>query len=222
MLGVGYLVSLARRLLTIPIAIPLSAALSPGRLESEAGALGRQLGAAVTSVYAACAPRPPAPVAAADDHEDASLPEATSEMFAAPATGRHKHGAHPGKNVTRDSSVAGGIFVGKDTVLRLARSGVVPSGQPVTESATHPAGIALSGVGALGIGLTDGDILVEVEGVPVRSEAQVVGLVIGARSRRVEQMSAIVWRASAHAHPHEHADAHSGERWSLVVAMPYF
>lgn len=120
--------------------------------------------------------------------------------------------------------IAGGIFIGKDTVMRLARAGVVPTGQPVAASAAHPAGILLAGVGALGIGLVDGDILTDVEGRPVQTEAQVVGMVIAARSRHAEQMSAVIWRrngAPAHAHPHAHPDAHNGERWSLVVAMPY-
>jgi S1-C subfamily serine protease len=107
------------------------------------------------------------------------------------------------------SAFAGGIFIGKDTVLRLARAGTVPGATPVAPTAKHPGGLLLIGVGALGLGLSDGDILTEVEGQAVRSEGQVVGLVVGARSRHAEQVSAVVFRTGV------------GERWSLVVAMPY-
>ena len=211
--------SLARHLLVVPLAIPLSAALSPSRLESEAGMLGQRLGAAVAALHAACA----APAGASlpppvEGDVITTLPESATPL-AAPS-GSRKRGAHPRKGAPSGSAIAGGIFVGKDTVLRLASAGVVPTGLPVGATAAHPAGILLSGVGALGIGLSDGDILTEVEGREVSSEAQVVGIVIGARSRHAEQISAVVWRA-AHAHPHEHPDAHTGERWSLVVAMPY-
>ncbi|HEX3596452.1 MAG TPA: hypothetical protein VHU80_15185 [Polyangiaceae bacterium] len=212
-------VSLARRLLLVPIAIPLSAALSPSRLESEAGAFGQRFGAAVSSIHAVCAPRPPVPPPEVESGAVELPPDFAADPLAAPPA-RHKRGARPAKGDAKDSGLAGGIFVDKDTVLRLARAGVVPSGQTVPTTATHPGGIELHGVGALGVGLTDGDILVEVEGRAVQTEGQVVGIVIGARSRHAERLSAVVWRASR-THPHEHPDAHNGERWSLVVAMPY-
>ncbi|HVW27191.1 MAG TPA: hypothetical protein VHC69_17615 [Polyangiaceae bacterium] len=213
--------SLSRHLLVVPLAIPLSAALSPSRLEEQASALGKRLGDATASIHAAFVSRPspvvPAPVAG-DVVTVVPDDSASHPVQAAP-----KRGTRPAKREVKTPDIAGGIFIGKDTVMRLARAGVVPRGQPVAASAGHPAGILLAGVGALGIGLVDGDILIEVEGRPVQTEAQVVGMVLAARSRHAEQMSAVIWRsgAPAHAHPHARPDAHNGERWSLVVAMPY-
>jgi hypothetical protein len=226
------LVSLSRHLLLVPIAIPLSAAVSPSRLETAASAFGKRLADVTVSIEAACAARPPElPLAPAPDVV-VTLPEEPSDV-AAPTPLSSKRGSHPSKRPVKASDVAGGIYVGKEAVLRLVRAGVVPTGQPTAASSSHPAGILLSGVGALGIGLHDGDILTDVEGHPVRTEAQVVGMVLAARSRHAEQMSAIIWRASdtgGGPHPHTHPDAHSrgkqdpGEQarlFSLVVAMPY-
>ncbi len=226
------LVSLSRHLLVVPIAIPLSAALSPSRLEAEASAFGKRLAEVTISIEAACAARPPElPLTPAPDVV-VTAPEESPDV-AAPAPLSSKRGSHPSKRPVKAPDVAGGIYVGKETVLRLVRAGVVPTGQPVAASSSHPGGILLSGVGALGIGLRDGDILTDVEGRPVQTEAQVVGMVVAARSRHAEQMSAFFWRADATgaAHPHEHPDAHKphkqgqegsqGTRWSLVVAMPY-
>ncbi len=228
--------SLLRHLLVVPIAIPLSAALSPSRLEAEASAFGKRLAEVTSSIEAACAARPPElPLTPAPDVV-VTVPEESSDV-AAPTPLSSNRGSHPSKRPVKAPDVAGGIYVGKETVLRLVRAGVVPTGQPVAASSSHPAGILLSGVGALGIGLHDGDILTDVEGRPVRTEAQVVGMVLAARSRHAEQMSAVVWRSGdgGGPHPHAHPDAHrqerrehdqhdqhdQGEPWSLVVAMPY-
>jgi hypothetical protein len=175
-------------------------------MEAEAGALGAELGAMVTAIHRASLPAPlpvePLPDAAQPITEEAPLPAAT------PAAGRGKH-KKPVATHGKTSPFAGGIFIGKETVLRLARAGAVPGATPVAPTATRPGGLLLSGVGALGLGLSDGDILTEVEGQTVHSEGQVVGVVVGARSRHAEQVSAVVFRTGA------------GERWSLVVAMPY-
>ena len=210
----------------MPLAIPLSAALSPSRLEAEASAFGKQLANVTSSIEAACKSRPPEVPAIPAGDVVVTAPE-ESCAGAAPAPLSSKSASRSAKRPVKTTDIAGGIYVGKDAILRLVRAGVVPTGQPVGASAGHPAGILLSGVGALGIGLFDGDILTEVEGRPVQTEAQVVGMVLAARSRHAEQMSAIIWRAGAHAHPHAHPDAHNGERregpvlLSLVVAMPY-
>jgi len=197
-------VSFARHVLAALLALPVSAAFSPSKMETEAGAFGARLGAIVAAVHSAAspAPRAPIPVVSPEFAPDGVVSEA------APVAGRgkqHKHGVKPGKG----SRFAGGIFIGKDTVLRLARAGTVPGATPVAATATRPGGLSLSGVGALGLGLSDGDILTEVEGQAVHSEGQVVGLIVGARDRHAEQVSAVVFRTGA------------SERWSLVVAMPY-
>ena len=223
MLSRDLAVSITRHLLVVPLAIPLSAAVSPSRLEERAGELGRDLGIAMASIHAACTPPPRPPLPPLPESGEIAIFGAPSVEPAALAGPAKKRGAKPGARTAKPGDVTGGIYIGKDTVLRLANAGVVPSGQPVAASGSHPAGILLSGVGALGVGLSDGDILTEVEGLPVRSEAQVVGMVIAARSRHAAQMSAIIWRPSApaHEHPQGTQGTHNGERWTLVVAMPY-
>ena len=71
----------------------------------------------------------------------------------------------------------------------------------------RPAGIELFGVGSLGIGMRDGDVLTVVAGRAVRTEAQIVGLVLAARARHDPGISAVFWRGKA--------------PWALFVAMPY-
>jgi hypothetical protein len=100
-----------------------------------------------------------------------------------------------------------GVLIGASTVLRLANRGAVPEGRPVDASHGRPAGIELSSVSALGVGVHDGDVLTEVAGQSVRSEGQVVGSVLALRARRASSISAVFYRGA--------------ERWSLVVEMPY-
>lgn len=100
-----------------------------------------------------------------------------------------------------------GIRVPAATVLRLANRGVRPSGSPVPASADRPAGLALQGVGALGIGLRDGDVLTQVAGAPASSAGAVIGAVLAARQRRAPAMSGLVYRGS--------------EKIALYVEMPY-
>jgi hypothetical protein len=100
-----------------------------------------------------------------------------------------------------------GIWVPASTVLRLANSGVRPRGYPVGATAERPAGIALAGVGALGIGLQDGDVLTTAAGRPARSPGDVVGAVLASRGAGAKQISGRFWR--------------DGEPWQLVVEQPY-
>ena len=102
---------------------------------------------------------------------------------------------------------ARGIRVPAATVLRLAGRGVRPSGAPVAANADRPAGLALQGVGALGIGLRDGDVLTQVAGAPASSAGAVIGAVLAARQRRAPAMSGLVYRGS--------------EKIALYVEMPY-
>jgi hypothetical protein len=193
----------------LPLALPVSAVFAPERLESEAGALGSRLGACVAILEAACARPAPIELPAMDTLEPVVPLAAPS---AAGAKGKHG-GRKPAPS--KATAFSGGIYIGKETVLRLANAGVVPAARPVAAAPGRPGGLQLFGVGALGVGLSDGDILIEVEGRPVQTEGQVVGLVLGARSRRAPQVSAVVLRGV-----HGNAGI-KDERWSLVVAMPY-
>jgi hypothetical protein len=197
--------SFARRFLLLPLTLPVSAAFAPDRLEAAAGTFGAELGAAAASLQSMCATRPPSALPILE-------PEAVALAAPAPATEPHKkRGSKKGKAAAPPSEFAGGLYVGKDTVLRLASAGVMPGASPVGATAMHPGGLVLSGVAALGVGLIDGDILAEVEGRKVQSEGQVIGLVVGARSRHAENVSAVIWRQRGE----------KPGRWSLVVAMPY-
>jgi hypothetical protein len=99
------------------------------------------------------------------------------------------------------------VLISEQTVLRLANQGVIPQASAVPQQASRPAGLQLAGVGAMGVGLQDGDVLFQVAGVPVRSDTQVAEIVRAARDRQVRSVSARIWR--------------NGETLALVVGMPY-
>lgn len=100
-----------------------------------------------------------------------------------------------------------GVRVRAETVLRLANSGARPSGIPVPAHGERPAGLALSGVSGLGIGLVDGDVLTHADGRPARSAGDVIGVVIGARAQKAPEICGRFWRG--------------GEPWNLIVEQPY-
>lgn len=84
---------------------------------------------------------------------------------------------------------------------------MIPVGRSVPAGRGRPAGIEVTNVGALGIGVRDGDVLTEVAGVQVADAGEVVGMVLGARARRAPAISAVFYRGT--------------EPWSLTVEMPY-
>jgi hypothetical protein len=99
------------------------------------------------------------------------------------------------------------VLISEQTILRLANAGVIPQATPVPRQGTRPAGLQLGGVGAMGVGLQDGDVLFQVAGVPVSSDTQVAEIVRAARDRKVRSISARLWR--------------NGETLALIVGMPY-
>jgi hypothetical protein len=96
-------------------------------------------------------------------------------------------------------------------VLKWAELKLVPQGITREAAGGLPAGIELFGVSVLGIGLVDGDRLITVDGVSVLDRGQVVGAVLGARSRRAEAMTAGLVRRTAQ----------GVETFSIVVEQPY-
>lgn len=100
-----------------------------------------------------------------------------------------------------------GIRISADSVLRLARSGIQPTGVRVGSDGERPPGLLLSGVSALGVGLREGDILTHAGGRPALSRGDVVSMVLAARGRRLPEISGIFWR--------------DGEPWNLTVEQPY-
>ncbi len=99
------------------------------------------------------------------------------------------------------------LFVSKATVLKLAESAARPHGSFVSETSEHPAGLRLAGVGPLGIGVQDGDILIEALGITPRSPGQVIGAIIEARAKQARFLSGSLWR--------------QGKRISITVEQPY-
>lgn len=122
--------------------------------------------------------------------------------FEAATKGPRKAGKAPAK-----PSKPSALFVSGDTVLKLSRSAAQPRGAFVTESAEHPAGLRLTGVAALGIGLQDGDILIEALGMTPRAPEQVIGAIIEARAKQARFLSGTVWRA--------------GQTFRITVEQPY-
>lgn len=108
---------------------------------------------------------------------------------------------------TKTKAEVHSLFVSAETVLRLAEARVRPRGVPVKAEGQRPAGLRLSNVGALGIGLHEGDVLTRAVGQPALSSSAVVSAVLVARARGAKVLEGEFWRA--------------GERWVLQVEQPY-
>jgi hypothetical protein len=99
------------------------------------------------------------------------------------------------------------LFVSGATVLKLAQTSARPRGSFVAASAQHPAGLQLTGVAALGIGVQDGDILIEALGMTPRAPGQVIGAIIEARAKQARFLSGTLWR--------------HGQTFPITVEQPY-
>lgn len=161
---------------------------------------------AVTLLVRVTAPLSSAPVseaaepAAAPAKSAPSGPASLSFVAAAPAPARHGRKAAP---KARPSA----LFVSQATVLQLAQSSARPSGSFVAATPQHPAGLRLSGVAPLGIGVQDGDILIEALGITPRAPGQVIGAIIEARAKQARFLSGTLWR--------------QGQTFAITVEQPY-
>jgi len=99
------------------------------------------------------------------------------------------------------------LFVSQATVLKLARTSARPRGAFVPQTSEHPAGLRLSGVAALGIGLEDGDILTEALGITPRTPGEIIGAIIEARAQHARVLSGTLWRR--------------GDSFRIAVEQPY-
>lgn len=88
------------------------------------------------------------------------------------------------------------IRISAARVLQIASAGLRPGARAVAARGSRPAGLELYGVSALGTGVRDGDVLTHVEGVPVRSVAQVVAIVISCRGAHRSAVRAILYRGA--------------------------
>jgi hypothetical protein len=135
--------------------------------------------------------------------------EAQPLLEAATAAGGSSAGKPSGKRSARAvvASKPRPLFVSAASVLELAKSAVRPRGSFVAQTPQHPAGLRLVGVGALGIGVQDGDILIDAMGMAPRSSGELIGAIIEARARRVRTLSGTLWR--------------SGQTFAITVEQPY-
>lgn len=199
-----------RRLLTA-LAVAASLSLSAWGSARLARASGDLIGGAVARAAAAIpapghslldSPPPREPLLGADADAAAVFEDLPDLDAPSSAT-------KPGKKKPSSTTVrpARGLHVKAATVLRLANRGARPSGVPVPAAGDRPAGLALQGVGGLGVGLRDGDVLTQVAGAPASSTGAVVGAVLAARQRRAPAMSGVVYRGQ--------------EKIAIYVEMPY-
>ncbi len=199
-------------------------ALAAGLSSALADRLGRRVGEGLASGIAIVIPPPPAVPPRFEllpDHVPGApprlelLPEhaaAAPRRSVAPAASDRGTTADSGRRSSRAAAGGApparrGLRVPATAVLRLARSGARPRGVPVPAEGPRPAGILLQGVGGLGVGLQDGDVLTMAGGAPALAPSDVVGMVIAARGRRAALIGGQFWR--------------DGEPWNLVVEQPY-
>ena len=144
---------------------------------------------------------PPAPALAADATEP--VPDVARDLSFEVAT------KSPARRAPKPRAAAkpAALFVAEATVLKLAQSAARPRGTFVVQSAEHPAGLRLSGVAALGIGVQDGDILIEALGIAPRSPGEIIGAIIEARAKQARFLSGTLWR--------------SGQTFPITVEQPY-
>jgi hypothetical protein len=115
-----------------------------------------------------------------------------------------KRGRLPSRRRTAPVS---GIRISAAQVLALAARRAMPQAVFVKATTQRPAGLQLSGVSALGVGMQDGDVLTEAAGQKASSVAAVVGVVLAARARQATEISGRFYRGSA--------------PFSLTVEQPY-
>jgi hypothetical protein len=189
------------RPLALLLPLPFLVAIAAFGSARAADALGARLGAALSVIGRVVGVQ--AEVDSSDPFElPADLAEPTRD--APPAPGAKKAAA---KKPLKKAAPAKGIFVSAQTVLKLASRGGRPRGTPVEAAGARPAGLRLSGVSALGIGLEDGDVLTRALGRPALSASSVVEGVIMARAKRLKLLDGEVYRGS--------------ERYSIQVEQPY-
>lgn len=141
-----------------------------------------------------------------DTVEESVLPSERSVKRDEPA----KRGAPARRGAERPEATVEplpSLFVSAEQVLRLSRTARIPAGRYVAAAGRRPSGLQVAGVGGLGIGVKDGDVLTRVAGAAIQSPAAVVSSVLQLRAKHVGAISAEVWR---------------GERpYRITFEMPY-
>jgi len=181
-----------RPLVPLPFLLAL-AAWSSARVAERAGEAGANVLTTLSAAFArpaeTPAPEPALPTGVLLVAEPVEVARAAPAL-AGPTS---KNAKRPSSARTAAPSV---VFVSRDQVLRLATARVVPRGVPVAASGARPAGLKLSGVAALGIGLQEGDVLTRALGVPALSSGAVIQAVLVARAHRAPVLEGEVWRGN--------------------------
>lgn len=138
-------------------------------------------------------------------HEDVEVVPTDAPIMSAPVAPPEPHARKAAKK-TKPSPVPV-VFVSRKAVLGLANSGARPHGAPTPATAVRPAGLRLLGVGALGIGLRDGDVLTRALGQPALSTGAVIQAVLVARAHHAPVLEGEFWRGD--------------QRYVLRVEQPY-
>lgn len=135
--------------------------------------------------------------------------DATDARAEVPLPSAKATSASPTKGNTSKSQKKGtkGVFVSAEQVLRLSKVARVPAARFVEKKGERPAGLQVAGVGGLGIGVQDGDVLTHVGGAEVKSSAAVISTVLQLRAKRAAAISGEFWRGQ--------------ERFQIVFQMPY-
>jgi hypothetical protein len=124
-------------------------------------------------------PLPPTPEAAAIaaiEGDDATVAPATSAEA-------------PQPTITQS-----GIGVSRARVMAAVKAGIRPSGSGVSATSWRPAGLAVHGISAVGVGLRDGDVLTKVGGTAATSPGAVISAVRAALRRKQPAIVGEVWR----------------------------
>jgi len=203
------LFGIARRGRTTSAAVALFAlTLAALGVRAWSGAYADTLGKGIAAWLVAVVPSLPAPAAPdplneLGDRGDLEPPfEASPTVRVAAVDGKGTR-----QHARSRAAPKRGVRISSAQVLALASRRAMPSAVFVKAGPEHPAGLLLGGVSALGVGLQDGDILTEAAGQRATSVAQVVGLVLAARSRQASEISGRFYRA--------------GVPFALTVEQPY-
>jgi len=171
------------------VVLPTTAVLANQRV---ADSVGRTLGREAAMACALLPFEQSAPPATPVPTEPVAIPE-TPDAIAKPSEKAGRSGRKTKPRAT-EAAAERGVFVSAQRVLQLAERRAVPRAVPVAASGERPAGLRLEGVGALGIGMRDGDILTQVLGAPAASVSAVVGAIIQARAQNVRVITGQFWR----------------------------
>lgn len=186
------------RLLALLLPLPLLVAVAAFGSARAADALGARLGGALSVIGR---------VVGVEARVDSSEPFELPADLARPTPDAPPAAKKAGAKKPLKKAPAKGIFVSAQTVLKLASRGGRPRGTPVAAAGPRPAGLRLSGVSALGIGLEDGDVLTRALGRPALSASSVVESVIVARAKRVKVLDGEIYRGN--------------DRYVIQVEQPY-